>query len=394
MAEEDAPTTQETTTTQAAPTITLESLMASNAAATAAEAALVPAAETEAAVTKAVQALSAEDQQKATELAAKINFGQQGIEQSYGADAQRNMATFSDGVLAKVSSKDTGEAGELLRELLTTVDDTSLSGIKKIPIIGKVTMKIEEIRREYQKVTPQVDEIVGKLERNQAQMVSDIAMYDKMYDQAVTEYRQLKIYVAAGRQALVDFRRDQLPQLEAQAAASTDPMASQVLKDFKDKLDRFDKHLDDLDRVSVVALQSCPQIKILQNADKTVVDKISTTVNLTIPLWKSQMVIALGLENQRRALELQNAVDETTNKLIRQNAEQLHQGAVAAEKANQRGVIDVDTLQAANDQLIATIKETIEIQQEGRKQREEAQVKMRKMEDDLKTALMEQARKM
>ena len=124
------------------------------------------------------------------------------------------------------------------------------------------------------------------------------------------------------------------------------------------------------------------------------VDKISTTINLTIPLWKSQMVIALGLENQRRALELQNAVDETTNKLIRQNAEKLHQGAVAAEKANQRGVVDVDTLQHANDELIATIKETIEIQQEGRKQRQDAQVKMRKMEGDLKTALLEQANKM
>lgn len=378
----------------AAPTVTLESLMASNAAATAAEAKLVPAEETEAAVTKAVSALSAEDQQKATELAGKIDFTQQGIEQSYGADAQRGMATFSEGVLDSVASKDTGEAGELLRQLLTTVDDSSLSGFKKVPIIGKVAMKVDEIRREYQKVAPQVDEIAGKLETSQAQMVSDIAMYDKMYDQAVAQYKQLKIYVAAGQQALADFRRDQLPQLEAQAAASEDPMASQVLKDFKDKLNRFEKHLDDLDRVSVVALQSCPQIKILQNADKTVVDKIGTTLNLTIPLWKSQMVIALGLENQRRALELQNAVDETTNKLLKQNAEKLHQGAVAAEKANQRGVVDVDTLQETNDQLIATIKETIQIQQEGRKQRQDAQAKMRKMEDDLKGALMEQASKM
>lgn len=376
------------------PAITLESLMAANAAATKEEAALVPVEETEAAVVQAVQQLTPEDQQKATELATKINFAQQGIELNYGADAQKGLAAFSETVLAKVSSKDTGEAGQLLRELLTTVDDSNLSGVKKLPIIGQVVMKVDEIRREYQKVTPQVDEIVGKLERNQAQMVTDIAMYDKMYDQSVAQYKQLKIYVAAGRQALADFRRDQLPALEQQANASADPMASQVLKDFKDKLDRFDKHLDDLDRVSVVALQSCPQIKILQNADKTVVDKISTTINLTIPLWKSQMVIALGLENQRRALELQNAVDETTNKLIRQNAEKLHQGAVAAEKANQRGVVDVDTLQHANDELIATIKETIEIQQEGRKQRQDAQVKMRKMESDLKTALLEQANKM
>lgn len=274
------------------------------------------------------------------------------------------------------------------------MDDSSLSGIRRVPIIGNVVMKTDQIRREYQKVAPQVDEIVGKLEQSQAQMISDIAMYDRLYERSVAQYRQLKIYVAAGEQALAAFRADQLPRLEQEAQASGDPMAGQVLKDFKGKLDRFEKHLDDLDRVSVVALQSCPQIKILQSADQVIADKISTTVSLTIPMWKSQMVIALGLENQRRALDLQKNVDDVTNRLMRENAKALHQGAVDTEKANQRGVVDVDTLQEVNSELIATIKDTIQVQEEGRAQRAEAQQRMRQMEADLKGALLEQARRL
>lgn len=372
-----------------APKVTLESLMGQAAAAQPANSHIAPAAATEKAVTEKVSALSAEDQKKVDDLARQIDFTQSGIEQTFGADAQRGMADFSDRVLEKTRSKDAGQAGELLRELVVTVDDSSLSGVKKVPIIGTIAVKVEQVRREYQKVVPQVDEIVGQLESSRAQMINDIALYDQLYDQSVAQYKQLKIYVAAGAQALADFRADQLPALEAQAAASSDPMAGQVLKDFKSKLDRFEKHLDDLDRISLVALQACPQIKILQNADATIADKIQTTITTTIPLWKSQMVIALGLENQRKAIELQQKVDDVTNRLLRENAEQLHQGAVAAEKANQRGVVDVDTLQHVNDELIATLKDTLEVQRQGRTQRAEAQQKMRTMEGELKAALVE-----
>ena len=372
-----------------APKVTLESLMGQAAAAQPANSHVTPAVATEKAVTERVSALSAEDQKKVDDLARQIDFTQSGIEQTYGSDAQRGMADFSDRVLEKTRSKDAGQAGELLRELVVTVDDSSLSGVKKVPIIGTIAVKVEQVRREYQKVVPQVDEIVGQLESSRAQMINDIALYDQLYDQSVDQYKQLKIYVAAGAQALADFRADQLPALEAQAAASSDPMAGQVLKDFKSKLDRFEKHLDDLDRISLVALQACPQIKILQNADATIADKIQTTITTTIPLWKSQMVIALGLENQRKAIELQQKVDDVTNRLLRENAEQLHQGAVAAEKANQRGVVDVDTLQHVNDELIATLKDTLEVQRQGRAQRAEAQQKMRTMEGELKAALIE-----
>lgn len=333
-----------------------------------------------------------EEQREIDQKAASIDLTKNGIESTYARDTQMAMSDFSDGILSQTRNKDSGDAGKLLGDLLVTVDKAELSGVQNVPILGQVVVSLDKLRRRYQKVAPQIDEIVAKLETFQARLVSDIAMYDTLYAKDVAQYRELKIDVAAGKQALAAFREEQLPQLEQQAERSSDPMQAQVLKDFKDKLARFDKRLDDLDRVSVVSLQMAPQIKVLQSADRTICDKIDTTVSTTIPLWKSQMLIALGLSNQRKALDLQHQVDETTNKLLRANAQALHQGAVDAEKANQRGVVDVDTLQEVNNQLIATLKETVQIQNEGRAAREQAQVQMRKIESDLKQALIDNAR--
>lgn len=174
--------------------------------------------------------------------------------------------------------------------------------------------------------------LITTLQSAQAKLVADISMYDTMYTQNAQQYRELKMTVLAGKKALADFNANQLPALEAEAAASGDAMQAQVLKNFKSKLDRFAKRLDDLDRISVVTLQTAPQIKIIQNADQTIVDKIDTTISTTIPVWKSQMVIALGLSNQRKALDLQNKADEVTNKLLARNAAALHKGAVDAER--------------------------------------------------------------
>lgn len=367
--------------------VSLADIAASQGAARAGQPATTPVAPAE----PPAVVLSPADQQRARELAAAIDFTKSGIESTYARDAQRSMSDFADNVLAKTSNKATGEAGALLRELLADVGSAELSGVKQIPIIGKVVVGIDKLRRTYQKVAPQVDEVVEKLERAQAQMIADIAMYDTMYQRNVDQYRSLKVYIAAGRQALADFRAEQLPALEAETASTGDAMGAQALKDFKDKLDRFDKRLDDLDRVSIVSLQMAPQIKLLQNADKSISDKIDTTISTTIPLWKSQMVIALGLANQRAALDLQNHVDDTTNKLLRANAEALQQGAVDAERATQRGSVDIETLEEVNKRLIDTLNETIKIQQEGRAAREDAAGRMRQIESDLKTALLEAA---
>lgn len=236
--------------------------------------------------------------------------------------------------------------------------------------------------------------LITTLQSAQAKLVADISMYDTMYTQNAQQYRELKMTVLAGKKALADFNANQLPALEAEAAASGDAMQAQVLKNFKSKLDRFAKRLDDLDRISVVTLQTAPQIKIIQNADQTIVDKIDTTISTTIPVWKSQMVIALGLSNQRKVLDLQNKADDVTNKLLARNAAALHKGAVDAEKANQRSVVEIDTLEKINAELVATLKETVQIQKEGKANREAAQVKMRQIESDLKNALLENAQQM
>ena len=234
--------------------------------------------------------------------------------------------------------------------------------------------------------------LITTLQSAQAKLVADISMYDTMYTQNAQQYRELKMTVLAGKKALADF--NDLKVGDEITAASGDAMQAQVLKNFKSKLDRFAKRLDDLDRISVVTLQTAPQIKIIQNADQTIVDKIDTTISTTIPVWKSQMVIALGLSNQRKALDLQNKADDVTNKLLARNAAALHKGAVDAEKANQRSVVEIDTLEKINAELIATLKETVQIQKEGEANREAAQVKMRQIESDLKNALLENAQQM
>lgn len=338
--------------------------------------------------------MSEADQATVNQMAGQIDFTRDGIESSYGKDAQRATSTFADEILSDTRSKDTGEAGELLNTMLVTIDEADLGGFRTIPIIGQVAVSVDKLRRRYQKVDAQIDEIIVRLESAQAKLVADISMYDTMYTQNAQQYRELKMTVLAGKKALADFNANQLPALEAEAAASGDAMQAQVLKDFKSKLDRFAKRLDDLDRISVVTLQTAPQIKIIQNADQTIVDKIDTTISTTIPVRKSQMVIALGLSNQRKALDLQNKADDVTNKLLARNAAALHKGAVDAEKANQRSVVEIDTLEKINAELIATLKETVQIQKEGKANREAAQVKMRQIESDLKNALLENARQM
>lgn len=338
--------------------------------------------------------LPAEQRDQIMNQAASINLLDPSIDQSYGRDVQRASTTTADRILETVRSKDTGQAGALLQDMLGVIDRENLGSVSKIPLLGNLLNSANAIRRKYQKVSSQIDDITGQLEEQQSKMISDISMFEQLYAANAETYRNLKTTVLAGKKALADFRANQLPQLEAEAANNPDPMAGQTLKDFKDKLNRFEKHLDDLDRVSIVSLQSAPQIKIIQNADKTIADKINTTISTTIPVWKSQMVIALGLENQRKALELQQKADDVTNRMIAQNAKALHQGAVAAEKANQRSVIDIETLQSANNELIATLKDTMEIQRKGHADRQAAEVKMRQLESQLKSALIENAQQM
>ena len=230
--------------------------------------------------------------------------------------------------------------------------------------------------------------LIATLQSAQAKLVADISMYDTMYTQNAQQYRELKMTVLAGKKALADFNANQLPALEAEAAASGDAMQAQVLKDFKSKLDRFAKRLDDLDRISVVTLQTAPQIKIIQNADQTIVDKIDTTISTTIPVWKSQMVIALGVAHSEQAAKVQREVSDFTNEMLKKNAERLKTVSVNVAKESERGIVDIETLQTTNEQLISTLDEVLQIQKDGRAKRQAAEVELQKIEGDLKAKLL------
>lgn len=338
-----------------------------------------------------LEAVSAEEQQAINRKAAEINLLQPGLENSYGKDVSRATSGFADEIIEKTRSKEAGDGGDLLREMLVVLDRNDMGGMAKVPVLGKLFGSVDNLRRKYQTVSTQIDEIVGKLERSQSQLIGDIAMYDRMYQQNAQQYRDLRVTVGAGRKALEEFRTNNLPRLEQQVKESSDPMAAQQLKDFRDKLERFDKRLDDLDRIGVVCLQQAPEIKLIQQADQTIANKIDTTISTTIPVWKSQMVVALGLQHQKAALDLQNKADDLTNRLLAKNAAAIHSGAVAAEKANQRGTVDIETLEKVNNELISALKETVEIQKSGREQREQGQTRMRQIEQDLKQALIENA---
>lgn len=330
------------------------------------------------------------DRLQVDRLAAGIDLTRPDIASTYGTDVQNATSGFADQILSETRAKDAGDAGKLLSDMLETIDDANLNGIRNIPIIGQIATSVGRLRRRYQKVSGQIDDIVAELEKARARLVSDISMYDTMYERNAKQYHDIRLTVIAGRRALDAFNREQMPGLEKEAQ-SGDPMKAQILKDFKTRLERFEKRLDDLGRLGVVSLQTAPQIRIIQNADQQVVDKIGTTISTTVPVWKAQTVIALGLENQRNALDLQNRADDLTNKLLTANAEALHQGAVAAEQANQRSVVDIETLEKVNSELISTLRETIRIQREGRANREQARERMRGLENDLKNALIENA---
>lgn len=333
--------------------------------------------------------LSSDQQERADELAASIDFSDPGIEQSYGAEAQKMLAESTDQVLDKVRSKDAGETSRLLSELLSDIDGTNLSGVKKLPIIGNVTMKASELKRNYQKVEKQVDEIIEKLDIDKARLVQDNATLESLYATNRELYQELKIYSCAGKQAIERFRAKQLPELECQAQQSGDPLHAQQLSDLRSRLERFDKRLADLETIGVVSLQTMPQIKIMQSANNLVIDKITTTTTMTIPVWKSQLVIALGLQHQAEALELQAHVDDVTNKMIQQNAERMHSASVEAAEASQRGIVDVETLQKANSEIIGAINDTMKVQRDGQQKRDEARAQLSELENEMRAALLQ-----
>ena len=310
----------------------------------------------------------------------------------YGADAQKKVSEFSDTILASVKNTDSGEVGDILTKLITELK--GFDGVTEQPkglarLFFSAKKQIAAIQARYDVVSANVETIAGSLEQHQVQLLKDVALFNQLYDKNLEYFRELSMYIAAGEMRLEEVRNTDLAALREKAGNTNDTMDAQAAKDLADQCDRFEKKLHDLKLTRQVALQMAPQIRMLQNNNALLVERIQSTLVNTLPLWKNQMVLAIGLQHSQQAMKAQKAVTDATNELLRKNAETLKQGTLATAKEAERGIIDLETLTKTNQDLIDTITEVKRIQDEGRTKRREAEKKLAEMETELKQKMLE-----
>lgn len=312
----------------------------------------------------------------------------------YGAGAQQKMASFSETALEKVRTQDLGEAGELIAGVVVELRNFDAEDEKGfLGFFKRGANKLASLKARYDKAEANVNQIVKALEGHQVTLMRDAAMLDKLYDLNLSYFKELTMYLIAGKKRLEEVRAGQLSELRAKAQASGKTEDAEAVQKLEAACNRFEKKLSDLDLTRTIAMQMAPQIRLVQNNEMLMIEKIQTTLVNTIPLWKSQMVLALGLANNEAALKAQSAVTDMTNELLRKNAEKLKQSTTEVARESERGIVDIETLRAVNDDLIQTFDEVMQIQEEGRLKRAEAEAEMRKMEAELKEKLLEVATK-
>lgn len=339
--------------------------------------------------------LTPADLQRVAELSRQVDVGDTQAVLAFGLPAQSRIANFADSLLGDVRTRDAGSGGEALQDLLKKVREidvdalSSGSGKAKIPILGRFANTFERFSARYQKVATSLEKIIDALERSRMGLLKDMTVLDKMYELNLDYLKQLDVYIAAGEQALIELHTVKIPALEAEVTASGDVMAAQRLADLQQAATRFERRLHDLKLTRMIAIQTAPQIRLIQSNDQNLVEKIQSSILTTIPLWKNQIVIAISLYRQQKAAELQKQVTDTTNELLAKNAELLREGSAKVGREVERGVVDVETLQKVNADLIATLEETIQIQEEGRTRRAQAEGEIGRMQVELKQKLLE-----
>ncbi len=335
--------------------------------------------------------LSQEEKQVVEEFSHKIDIRDTNQVLQYGAAAQKSVADFSQNALNNVRSKDMGEIGKDLSQLVVELkgfgDAQEQKGLKGL--FKKAGNKLETMKAQYGKVEANVDKIAQSLENHQIVLMKDVAMFDQMYALNLKYYKELTMYILAGKKRLQEVREGELRQLRAKAEQSGLAEDAQAANDLESLCLRFEKKLHDLELTRMVSVQMGPQTRLLQNNDTQMIEKIQSSLVNTIPLWKSQMVLALGMEHSRQATAAQNQVTEMTNELLRKNADALKMGTVATAKEAERSIIDIETLQHTNQQLISTLDEVARIQQEGAQKRREAEAELGRIEGELKQKLLE-----
>lgn len=349
-------------------------------------------AETVAALERQVAQLTPEERQKVDTIKDGIDLTDTSTALTFGAPAQKEIAEFSDHILSEVRTKDAGPVGDLLTSLVTSVrayDAGQEKGLlEKIPLVGGLTRKIKQKKAGYDKLSAQVSRIEAGLEQARLKMMKDVALFDGLYEKNLAYFKDLQLYITAGEEKLTELREKTLPKLRAQAAEAHDPMAVQAVSDFEQSVERFEKKVHDLKLSRTIAIQTAPQIRLIQNNDKALIDRVQTAIYSTIPLWKNQLVIALGLSSQRQVLDMQRAVSDTTNQLLERNAALLKANTLETAAENERGVVDIATVRKVNEDLIATIEDSLRIQQEGRAKRQAAEQELVAIEGKLRDTLL------
>lgn len=334
--------------------------------------------------------LSPEEVQLVNDFAGKIDIENTNQILQYGAGTQKKMADFSDEALNSVRTQDLGEVGDLLTGVVSELKGFDAEEEKGLfGFFRKQSNKVATLKNRYDKAEASVEKITDSLQKHQLRLMKDSAMLDRMYQQNLAYFKELSMYILAGKKKLAQVRSGKLTELETKARLSGLPEDAQAAKDLDDKCSRFEKKIHDLELTRMISLQTAPQIRLVQNNDTMMVEKIQTTIVNTIPLWKSQMVLALGIAHSTEAAAAQRQVSDVTNELLRKNAETLHMASVETAKESERGIVDLETLKKTNADLIATFDDVLKIQKEGREKRQAAELEMARMENDLKNKLLE-----
>lgn len=309
----------------------------------------------------------------------------------YGINAQKKLADFSDSTLEKVKAKDLGEVGDMLSQVVGELREFDGNGEKKglFGLFNKGKNKVEGMISKYEQTETNVNKIAGMLQDHQIRLLKDTSMLDQLFDLNNTYYKELSMYIAAGKEKLHHVKNEEIPALEQKALHSNLPEDAQTLKDMTMYYDRFDKKLHDLELSRMIAIQTAPQIRLLQNSNNLMIEKIQSTLVNTIPLWKNQMVITLGLHHATEAAKTQQAVSDMTNELLKKNADALHSATVETAKESNRSIVDIETLKHTNEQLIQTFDDVLQIQEQGRIKRQEAEQELRQIENELKQKILE-----
>ena len=334
--------------------------------------------------------LSEEEKRQVENFVKQIDITNVKMVNSYGASAQNSISAFSTSITSNVKTKEFGDVGQSLRELRLAIDSTVTPEKKGfLGLFQKGKQKVTYLISNYENAEVSIKKIEKDLQHHRQVLIKDVYIFDQMYEQNLKFYKELTMYIIAGKKALDLARNTTLAELRTKAELSNDQLDVQYYRDYEDACTRFEKRIFDLETTRLVAIQTAPQIRLLQNADQEVADKLRSNIINTIPLWRNQMVLALGIEHSRRALDAQAAVTEMTNEMFRRNAETLKQGAIDAATASEKSIVDIETMRKVNADIITSINEVVKIHTDGSRRRAEAQEELAKLENELKQALLE-----